>query len=167
MRTRMLISGLLTLIAATILLAQRGDGSNMSQQEMWQIRGACSSTCYITNENSCRIYGEIQCVDGEACPGEEYRESDQWYHYYTTQGVPNNKVPRINGLVPCYTRYSVQGDTPATDKTCYTLPPSIPDPPNWFSYWYWCKTAFSYECIKCMWGSPLESSSMVYDYECI
>jgi len=157
--------GVLSIGAIAYTGLVQADGTSMlSDRNMAQITGTCS-TCYDDGwDTDCRWHGDLDCSTG-SCDEEAYRMSGAYAYQVTTSGSPNGKEPDYN-WVPCYTRYSVQEDYEHHPYFCNTATPGDWDPEEYNGYWYSCKWAISEWCQECSWDTQLESSYMIKSWFC-
>lgn len=160
-----LFIGVLSIGAIVYTGLVQADGTSMlSDREMAQITGTCS-TCYDDGwDTDCRFYGSMECSTGD-CDGDEYRRSGAYAYNITTSGTPNGQVPDWD-LIPCYTRYSLSDEGESHPYYCSTAIPYDFDPEEYSGWWYSCKWSISEWCQLCDWDEMLESSTMYKTWYC-
>lgn len=147
---------------------QTADTSILSDREMKQISGKCA--CYEYENVSCRIYGDVECVDGSSCPSSAAIETDNFVPAVVTYGPTNNKVPYFSGYVDCYQYHYITDGDVEEDHICDT---SNPIPPSergkWAGWWYSCYSSsmtIGEECQKCSVGGAYGPMYKLAGYNC-
>lgn len=148
---------------------QTADTSILSDREMKQILGKCSS-CYEYEDPSCRIYGSPECVDGSSCPSSATIETDNWIPATSSDPPTNGQVPYFSGWVECSQNHYISASDVEEDSICDTSNPIPPGEQNdWSGYWYSCYSSsmtIGQECQKCSVGDAYGSIETVTGYKC-